>query len=389
MLPKGQGLDQFVAGQIQLLDIESVRTELGARWAKVEQQVHLVVEATLRHILTDQDIFTRIGDCEYLVIFPAMTEQKASALMFVAAAQIRQKLFGQDSALAAIRLNATVTRVSRDLIASADDPVAAVHDAALLLGQPAKPISDEPQDAPPMSPMALWGDQYEVVPIEGGGMTQGHIIVDPLRAGRPTPDFGAVADRPQAAGGPSGAPPSVPAGASGKPAQVAGYPVVPLSGASQREGRLVADAARPQTRLPDFSTVHEASRARTDSAAVPSAPGQGGAHSASPMKGYAVFPIKGGGMTTGHLVQDATRPQGRLPDFASPIVVPDVSQMGARLETLAAKATSFESIPITGHSAGSANPNLSPAVHMCKPSRSNSRNCAFHTNRSGTCAGRR
>src|SRR5687767_6320537 len=78
MLPKGQSLDQFSAGQIQLLNIESLRAELGDRWSKVEHQVHLLVEATLRRMLSDTDIFTQISDNEYLVIFPNLPEQKAS-----------------------------------------------------------------------------------------------------------------------------------------------------------------------------------------------------------------------------------------------------------------------------------------------------------------------
>src|SRR5262245_4239361 len=77
MLPKGQALDQFSAGQIQLLNIDSVRTDLGSRWNKLEHQVRGVVESTLKHILTESDIFTQISDHEYLVIFPNLTEQKA------------------------------------------------------------------------------------------------------------------------------------------------------------------------------------------------------------------------------------------------------------------------------------------------------------------------
>src|SRR5881409_2604905 len=73
MLPKGQALDQFSAGQIQILNIESVRADLGDRWSKYEHQVHLLVEATLRRMLSESDIFTQISEYEYLVIFPNLT----------------------------------------------------------------------------------------------------------------------------------------------------------------------------------------------------------------------------------------------------------------------------------------------------------------------------
>jgi len=166
MLPKGQALDQFSAGQIQLLNIDSVRTDLGSRWNKLEHQVRGVVESTLKHILTESDIFTQISDHEYLVIFPNLTEQKASALMYVAAAQIRQKLFGHDPALAAIRLSATVTRVSRDL-REAPNPIAAIHEATLL-GRPAEPNPKAPVEKPLAPGTTPWTDKYKIVPIEAG-----------------------------------------------------------------------------------------------------------------------------------------------------------------------------------------------------------------------------
>ncbi|HEY3146570.1 MAG TPA: hypothetical protein VGJ75_09475, partial [Dongiaceae bacterium] len=197
MLPKGQSLDQFSAGQIQLLNIESVRADLGDRWSKFEHQVHLLVEATLRRMLTEADIFTQISEYEYLVIFPNLTEQKASALMYVAAAQIRQKLFGYDPAFAAIRLNATVTRVSGDLAEKAADPIAAVHEAALL-GGPAEPTIEAPPEQP-LTPLVVpWTDKYKIVPIEGGNMTRGRLVADAAWSGKPQPDFSSVADPSQA-----------------------------------------------------------------------------------------------------------------------------------------------------------------------------------------------
>jgi GGDEF domain-containing protein len=364
MLPKGQSLDQFSAGQIQLLNIESVRADLGDRWSKVEHQVHMVVEATLRRMLQESDIFTQISDSEYLVIFPNLTEQKASALMYVAAAQIRQKLFGHDSAFAAIRLNATVTRVTSDLMGHTANPVGAIHEATLL-GQPAEPSERLPDEQPLMPPIAPWTDKYKIVPIEGGHMTQGRIVADPLRAGGPIPDFSGLPDKSQASAGLASGEASEVGWGAEQPAPVAGYPVVSLVGSGKSDRKLIKDTARPAARLPDFSAVHATPRARSSGIGSNEAGGQTSQADGEPVpeiQGYPVIPITGSGPKESYLVQGAARPQGRVPDFSSasaPSVVTAQSAtapaaarnvappaLAARLDALATKAAPFKAIPI-------------------------------------------
>jgi hypothetical protein len=326
MLPKGQALDQFSAGQIQLLNIESVRSDLGDRWPKYEHQVHLLVEATLRRMLGESDIFTQISDYEYLVIFPNLAEQKASALMYVAAAQIRQKLFGHDPAFAAIRLTATVTRVTRDLMENAPNPVGAIHEATLL-GQPAEPPAEEPEEHPLAPGMVPWTDKYKIVPIVGGGMTQGRMVADAMRAGSPMPDFSSIGDGSQIAGGDASGPAASEGGSDPEQAPpVEGYPVVAISGGAKTKRPLVTDPQRPPSRLPDFSTVYAQPPARPGGAGMSGtgaeqAQNPGADHPAE-IGGYAVVPITGGGMSESRMVLGTPRVPGRIPDFASPKAAP-------------------------------------------------------------------
>jgi hypothetical protein len=320
MLPKGQSLDQFAAGQIQLLNLESVRDELGDRWSKVEHQVHLLVEATLRRILTASDIFTQIDEFEYLVIFPNLTEQKASALMYVAAAQIRQKLFGRDPAFAAIRLNATVTKVTKDAIQNAADPVAALHEAALL-GQPAalEPELEEKLLATPG--FVPWTDKYKIVPITGGGMTKGHLVADAPRGPGKELDFASLSSESQGA-----AQHAAKERESGpEQAAVRGYTVYPIAGNAKSEGQLVAQA-QSHRRLPDFPTRIETAEVSSSDHSIP-APQATGADA----RGYPVYPISGNANSEGQLVAQA-QSHRRLPDFPT------------RIET-AEKPTSDRSIP--------------------------------------------
>ncbi|HEV8391084.1 MAG TPA: hypothetical protein VGQ35_14635 [Dongiaceae bacterium] len=365
MLPKGQALDQFSAGQIQLLNIESIRTDLGDRWSKCEHQVHLLVEATLRRMLTESDIFTQISDYEYLVIFPNLTEQKASALMYVAAAQIRQKLFGFDPAFAAIRLNATVTRVSRDLMEKASNQVGAIHEATLI-GEPAQPGPDAPPEQPLAPPIKPWTDKYKIVPIEGGGMTQGRLVTEAGRAGAPIPDFSGLAGKSQAVASTAASGPSSDAAGpeSGQTAPVPGYPVVALARADKPENRLTKESPRPPARLPDFSDVHATFQTRRgggpDAAPSTGSPSEE-AEPSRQLQGYRVFPIKGSGAKESYLVPNEPRSPGRIPDFASAgeasvVAAPQPAPtfaggvrtpaFSARLDALAAKPSPFKAIPI-------------------------------------------
>jgi hypothetical protein len=371
MLPKGQGLDQFSAGQIQLLNIESVRADLGDRWNKFEHQVHMLVEATLRRMLSESDIFTQISDNEYLVIFPNLTEQKASALMYVAAAQIRQKLFGHDSAFAAIRLNATVTRVGRDVMDKPPDAVTAIHEATLL-GPPAQPAIDQPQEQPLAPPIAPWTDKYKIVPIEGGNMTRSRLVADATRAGNPGLDFSAVAGNAQVGHGATSAEPTGAAHNADQP-PAPGYPVVSLAGSGRSERRMVTDAPRRQTRLPDFSSVQATRHARPGTGAPTQGPASAEAGTPLEVGGYPVTPITGSGTKDSFLVQGAPRASGRVPDFSSAntaapaaphatgampggVIVPVLAD---RLNSLASKAPPLKAIAITRPSDAPAGPAMS------------------------------
>ncbi|WP_119300111.1 hypothetical protein [Dongia deserti] len=366
MLPKGQSLDQFSAGQLQLLNIESVRADLGDRWSKVEHQVHMLVEATLRRMLTESDIFTQISDYEYLVIFPNLTEQKASALMYVAAAQIRQKLFGYDAAFAEIRLNATVTRVGRDTLDTPPDAVTAIHEATLL-GKPAQAGAAETSDEQPLSsPFTPWTDKYKILPVEGGRMTRGRMVADAQRAGGPTLDLSGLADRAQATTTETAGDAAREVGrALGKPLPPLGYPVALTTGADKTGVGLVQNPARPNRRLPDFSAVKEAHlhHATGGTPQSPSAKVQVQNESALQIDGYPVVPIKMAKRYGSYLVEGAPRPHGRMADFSSAheaqsasdvkspapiggggVIVP---ALAARLDSLAGKPAQFKAVPIT------------------------------------------
>lgn len=127
----------FAAGQVRLLDLETIRASLGPRWQRLSTQVHMVVETILRRVIGPADLFVQVDESEYLIAFPHANEQQASAITSMAAEQIRQKLFGQNPAFKGTRVSAMVQMVKISAADAASDPAGAVQAAVAAARQSA------------------------------------------------------------------------------------------------------------------------------------------------------------------------------------------------------------------------------------------------------------
>lgn len=152
----------FAAGQVRLLDLETIRASLGPRWQRLSNQVHMVVETVLRRVIGPADLFVQVDESEYLIAFPHANEQQASAITSMAAEQIRQKLFGQNPAFKGTRVATMVQMVKISAADAASDPAGAVQAAVAAARQssatpggapaaggaaPARPATARPQAA--------------------------------------------------------------------------------------------------------------------------------------------------------------------------------------------------------------------------------------------------
>jgi hypothetical protein len=131
----------FAAGQVRVLDLETIRASLGPRWQRLSTQVHMLVETVLRRVIGPADLFVQVDESEYLIAFPHANEQQASAITSMAAEQIRQKLFGQNPAFRNVRVASMVQMVRINAADAAGDPLGALQSALAAKKQPSVPPS--------------------------------------------------------------------------------------------------------------------------------------------------------------------------------------------------------------------------------------------------------
>lgn len=140
----------FAAGQVRVLDLETIRASLGPRWQRLSTQVHMLVETVLRRVIGPADLFVQVDESEYLIAFPHANEQQASAITSMAAEQIRQKLFGQNPAFRNVRVGSMVQMVKINAADAAEDPLGALQSALAATKQPAPqgPAGRNPAGSP-------------------------------------------------------------------------------------------------------------------------------------------------------------------------------------------------------------------------------------------------
>ena len=163
MMPEATALDAIAAGQVQLLNLDTVRAALGPRWERVSTQVHMIAESILRKALGPGDVFTRVAENEYVTIFATHQETQARLLMRSVAQQIHEKLFGVDPVLNAVAVSAMVMTLDRKALEAASSQPgfvsAALREAAAAGHPPAIAAGQGPQSGVAIAPGTLSSGQ--------------------------------------------------------------------------------------------------------------------------------------------------------------------------------------------------------------------------------------
>jgi hypothetical protein len=119
------------AGQFSLVGLAEIRLALGPRWEKVAPKVHALAEAVVAGHLRDGDIFERVGEDSYVVLFPRLKKAEADRLCGTIAKDIAVKLLGTEwDALA--KVQSVRADVALDTFRSGD--VGAALDTAFASG---------------------------------------------------------------------------------------------------------------------------------------------------------------------------------------------------------------------------------------------------------------
>tara|TARA_R110000782_G_scaffold249487_1_gene336706 strand:- start:746 stop:2410 length:1665 start_codon:yes stop_codon:yes gene_type:complete len=106
---------QFTAGHLEMIGLEEVRMSLGDRWDRLASRVYGIADAILKSRLSNEDVFRRDADGNYIICFAKLCNEQAWFKAKALGQEIRKALLGEDAhdQLADFRLDAnTRERIS-------------------------------------------------------------------------------------------------------------------------------------------------------------------------------------------------------------------------------------------------------------------------------------
>ncbi len=111
-----------VAGKIQLIGLEEVRTALGARWQSHADRVLAIAERAIRRRLTPQDVCLPTADSGFVIRFAEGTEDEAALRAAAIAREVRDTLIGESEDIERAAVTAVTQSIEVDQPEKADDP---------------------------------------------------------------------------------------------------------------------------------------------------------------------------------------------------------------------------------------------------------------------------
>lgn len=100
-----------VAGKIQMIGLEEVRTALGPRWPALAERVMATAEHVLRRRLEPADTIARTADSAFIISFAKATEEEAAFRAAAIGREIRQRLIGEGEVDATAQVTAITAAV--------------------------------------------------------------------------------------------------------------------------------------------------------------------------------------------------------------------------------------------------------------------------------------
>lgn len=110
--PHTRGPAAWTAGSIQLLGLDDLHRELGPVWEKFADTIHLAIENILSQSIGPKDVFARLGDDRYMVIFEKTDDDHAAEIMTQVTDHLRTTLLGENGA-ELIRVRSAIGRVRK------------------------------------------------------------------------------------------------------------------------------------------------------------------------------------------------------------------------------------------------------------------------------------
>jgi len=142
----------ILSGNIHLIGLSRIRTQLGDDWPRLSGRAHEVAEKAIQQHCGREDIHTRHDDLSYLVIFARLTPEQAQLRCHEISEEIGRKLLGENFAAAAAEVSTGVFEADGSLVLSAIDKQELIR---RLLGEGAAPPAPEPAPEPAAAEPAL------------------------------------------------------------------------------------------------------------------------------------------------------------------------------------------------------------------------------------------
>ena len=93
-----RGMAGYVAGRVHVLNTDLVRQRLGKRWPRLEHRIHEIIKGELKRRLSSHDLFTRVDDNTYVLVFGDCSELEAQVKIALLSERLLEKLLGEEEA---------------------------------------------------------------------------------------------------------------------------------------------------------------------------------------------------------------------------------------------------------------------------------------------------
>jgi hypothetical protein len=125
----------ITSGRLQLLGFTELKDRMGARWDMVKGLVHGVAEEALAHELGPYDVYVRMRDDAYVIVFGERGVEQGRAKATRIGRQIREKLSAIGMALQEIDVRRQVSETPAAAVTGkTEDELAAIFDRAKPVG---------------------------------------------------------------------------------------------------------------------------------------------------------------------------------------------------------------------------------------------------------------
>ena len=108
--------DALIAGNVEMLGLESLKEKFGPSWGKVRGKVHLLTETIIKQVITPNDVYVLANAEQFIVLFGQCDKETANKKAQQIAREVNRRLYGSsaDSGLHGVTVKSMVFEVSRD-----------------------------------------------------------------------------------------------------------------------------------------------------------------------------------------------------------------------------------------------------------------------------------